>query len=706
MTDGITVQVALRIRPLVESETIRGCRKCLQTIPNENQVQVIGSDKAFTYNYVFDEASNQIEFYEQAVKRMVCKLFKGYNVTILAYGQTGSGKTHSMGTSYDGTGEMGVIPRAILDIFNYIENNSNTHDFRVTVSFMELYQENLYDLLSCKSREQNIIDIREDTKGIKMPGLTEKLVTSVSETTQCLIDGSAGRATGATAMNAQSSRSHAIFTITVYMTNKNDEDSATTSKFHLVDLAGSERSKKTKATGERFKEGVNINKGLLALGNVISALGDETQKGFISYRDSKLTRLLQDSLGGNSMTLMIACVSPADYNYEETLSTLRYADRARKIKNKPIVNQDPKAAEIARLNQQIHQLRLQLIGERCEISSEEVIILKEENKNLLCKNRELNSALSQALADNTAMFERQLLTQAANERLKKKLLELQETCNVTLSNITFNLDKSSECPGHLKDQIDKLQSMKNMILDLHSEQQKTEEEILNHEYHSQPKTPNFHGNFSETDLDEKQETHTKEQLNLNKELKELNKQLTLKEQLASQIQSNSNHMVDYVAMSENETKIVALEKEREELMQQLKNARSTDISSKLSEQRRKRVKELEVQIGELTKKVTEQARLIKLKEKDEQKIKQLNQEIQVMKTNKVKLIKTMQAEEQRFRAWKQQRERDLMKLKDQDRKRQNQIVKMETMHHKQQIVLKRKVEEAIAINKRLKVNKL
>lgn len=121
-----------------------------------------------------------------------------------------------------------------------------------------------------------------------------------------------------------------------------------TAKFHLVDLAGSERSKKTQATGERFKEGIDINKGLLALGNVISALGEEGPRGFISYRDSKLTRLLQDSLGGNSITLMIACVSPADYNLDETMSTLRYADRARRIKNKPVINQDARAAELAK----------------------------------------------------------------------------------------------------------------------------------------------------------------------------------------------------------------------------------------------------------------------------------------------------------------------------------------------------------------------
>merc|ERR1719411_597505 len=165
-------------------------------------------------------------------------------------------------------------------------------------------------------------------------------------------------------MNAHSSRSHAIFTLTVISNPKNLPSAKTSAKFHMVDLAGSERQKKTKAKGDRLKEGININMGLLSLGNVISALGEENRgaNSHIPYRDSKLTRLLQDSLGGNSHTLMIACVSPADSNLEETISTLRYADRARKIKNKPIVNKDPRNEELSRLRNQVQQLQMQLLG--------------------------------------------------------------------------------------------------------------------------------------------------------------------------------------------------------------------------------------------------------------------------------------------------------------------------------------------------------
>lgn len=213
------------------------------------------------------------------------------------------------------------------------------------------------------------------------------------------------RVVGGTAMNDQSSRSHAIFTISLEQIQTNPDEmplpttttltgtgnsSMIKSKFHLVDLAGSERQSKTKAEGLRLKEGININLGLLALGNVISVLGEESgPPRHVPYRESKLTRLLQDSLGGNSHTVMIACVSPADSNMEETLNTLRYADRARKIKNKPIVNVDPQAAELVLLRQHVQQLKAQLFQlggggsiENREAISSDMDSLREENEKL------------------------------------------------------------------------------------------------------------------------------------------------------------------------------------------------------------------------------------------------------------------------------------------------------------------------------------
>ncbi|CAG8659243.1 1546_t:CDS:2, partial [Paraglomus occultum] len=274
---------------------------------------------------------------------------------------------------------QGIIPRAMNTLFNYINSAQfRSRKFQMKVSFIEIYNEELIDLLAEgdeDSRPQVVI--REDSKGnILYSGVHEIRVNSVEEVMGHLARGSLVRQTGATDMNAQSSRSHAIFSVTLSqqkLISPTSPQSATrpstptrigtssragsrmskrfddgdwvqlTSKFHFVDLAGSERLKRTSAIGDRVKEGISINSGLLALGNVISALGDPNKAKHtthIPYRDSKLTRLLQDSLGGNAQTLMIACVSPAEYNLAETINTLKYANRARNIKNNAVVNQE------------------------------------------------------------------------------------------------------------------------------------------------------------------------------------------------------------------------------------------------------------------------------------------------------------------------------------------------------------------------------
>ncbi|XP_055461045.1 chromosome-associated kinesin KIF4A [Psammomys obesus] len=361
---GIPVRVALRCRPLVSKEISEGCQTCLSFVPGEPQV-VVGTDKSFTYDFVFDPSTEQEEVFNTAVAPLIKDIFKGYNATVLAYGQTGSGKTYSMGGAYSAEQEhestIGVIPRVIQLLFKEI-NKKNDFTFSLKVSYLEIYNEEVLDLL-CLSREKaSQINIREDPKeGIKIVGLTEKTVLVAADLVSCLEQGNNSRSVASTAMNSQSSRSHAIFTISIEQRKKNDKNNSFRSKLHLVDLAGSERQKKTKAEGDRLREGININRGLLCLGNVISALGDDKKGNFVPYRDSKLTRLLQDSLGGNSHTLMIACVSPADSNLEETLNTLRYADRARKIKNKPIVNIDPQAAELNHLKKQVQQLQVLLL---------------------------------------------------------------------------------------------------------------------------------------------------------------------------------------------------------------------------------------------------------------------------------------------------------------------------------------------------------
>ncbi|CAG8554395.1 7724_t:CDS:2 [Dentiscutata erythropus] len=369
--ENSTVQVApfinaLRIKPLTADDLVnlpsRFQRNVLSTTEfAPNQVIVHGEKKqTWTFDKVFGPESSQKDIYEQTVKSMVDKFLEGFNVTILAYGQTSSGKTYTMGTSneYSQLSETkGIIPRSMATLFSYVNSTQfKSRKFVIKVSFVEIYNEDLIDLLAEGDYESRpSVTIREDSKGNMIwSGLQEIKVNSIEEVMRHLMSGSMNRQVGATEMNSQSSRSHAIFSVTLsqqkfvtdFRTKKNEEEGdwvTVTSKFHFVDLAGSERLKRTSATGDRVKEGISINSGLLALGNVISALGDPAKAKntmHIPYRDSKLTRLLQDSLGGNAKTLMIACVSPVEYNINETISTLKYANRARNIKNTAIVNQE------------------------------------------------------------------------------------------------------------------------------------------------------------------------------------------------------------------------------------------------------------------------------------------------------------------------------------------------------------------------------
>ncbi|KAI9336156.1 P-loop containing nucleoside triphosphate hydrolase protein, partial [Obelidium mucronatum] len=323
--------------------------------------------KVFTFDYAFDAFSSQEHVFE-AVVPLVHRFVDGFNATVLAYGQTGSGKTWTMGTGLELMPDQlrGIVPRAIDLIFQTISDKSAA-DCSLAVSFLELYNEELVDLLnpvikhsrpntassshsnnpgSSQSNNPNAPNIREDAHGhIVWSNVREEPVTCPQDLVSCLQRGSLCRSTGSTDMNAASSRSHAIFTIILKQKEKQSLPQTyrtITSKFHFVDLAGSERLKRTNAEGDRKKEGISINQGLLALGNCISALGDESRRpgAHIPYRDSKLTRMLQDSLGGNSQTLMIACVSPSESSYGETVSTLTYANRARNIKNKSEVVQE------------------------------------------------------------------------------------------------------------------------------------------------------------------------------------------------------------------------------------------------------------------------------------------------------------------------------------------------------------------------------
>lgn len=416
----LNVKVAVRCRPMSSKEVSRGCVSIVQ-VSNGNAIHIDSpGDKAggskqdakdFTFDFCYDDSSTQRQVYRDLGLPMVTKALDGFNGTIFAYGQTGSGKTHSMmGYTAEGDSkepleekddQRGIVPQLNEDLWARLNEkvkeavakadktkeeliaanaaegkpadaNASTVTIKtmVTVSFLEVYNEEIKDLLNPKDIKLNIRESAE--KGIFVEGLAELIVKDNNDLLRLIYQGNAVRRVAATQMNAQSSRSHSVFTIKIdYRTLEQlpgglTKELTVKAKLNLVDLAGSERANKTGASGSTLKEGANINLSLMALGNVINALSEGSKKGakkVIPYRDSKLTRLLQESLGGNSATLMIAAISPADYNFQETLGTLKYANRAKSIENAVSRNEDSNEKMIRELQEQIEALKMKLQNE-------------------------------------------------------------------------------------------------------------------------------------------------------------------------------------------------------------------------------------------------------------------------------------------------------------------------------------------------------
>ncbi|XP_044783421.2 kinesin-like protein KIF13A isoform X4 [Bubalus bubalis] len=380
------VKVAVRVRPLNRRELelntkcvveMEGNQTVLHPPPSNTKQGERKPPKVFAFDYCFwsmDE-SNTTKYAGQEVvfkclgEGILEKAFQGYNACIFAYGQTGSGKSFSMMGNAE---QRGLIPRLCCALFQRISLEQNeSQTFKVEVSYMEIYNEKVRDLLDPKGSRQSLKVREHKVLGPYVDGLSQLAVTSFEDIESLMSEGNKSRTVAATNMNEESSRSHAVFNIVITQTlfdlqsGVSDQNSGEkVSKVSLVDLAGSERVSKTGAAGERLKEGSNINKSLTTLGLVISSLADQAAgKGknkFVPYRDSVLTWLLKDNLGGNSQTSMIATISPAADNYEETLSTLRYADRAKRIVNHAVVNEDPNAKVIRELREEVEKLKEQL----------------------------------------------------------------------------------------------------------------------------------------------------------------------------------------------------------------------------------------------------------------------------------------------------------------------------------------------------------
>ncbi|XP_066532682.1 kinesin-like protein KIF3C isoform X1 [Hoplias malabaricus] len=366
---GEAVRVVVRCRPLNRREETAGLQSIVSVDPRLGRVALRNPGrplvdeplKTFTFDAAYDGACRQSELYDETVRPLVSSVLEGFNGTVFAYGQTGTGKTYTMQGAWTEPERRGIIPNAFEHIFTHISRSHN-QQYLVRASYLEIYQEEIRDLLAEPKEQGRKLELKENPEsGVYVRDLSSFVTKNVKEIEQVMNAGNRARSVGFTNMNEHSSRSHAIFSITVECGQPGPDGRMhiRVGKLNLVDLAGSERQAKTGVRGERLKEAAKINLSLSALGNVISALVDG-RSSHVPYRDSKLTRLLRDSLGGNAKTIMVATLGPSSCSYEETLTTLRYASRAKNIKNVPRVNEDPKDALLREFQQEIARLKAQL----------------------------------------------------------------------------------------------------------------------------------------------------------------------------------------------------------------------------------------------------------------------------------------------------------------------------------------------------------
>ncbi|XWS21231.1 hypothetical protein CRYUN_Cryun30bG0037700 [Craigia yunnanensis] len=656
-SEDCCVKVAVHVRPLIADEKLQGCRDCVTVIPGKPQVQI--GTHSFTFDHVYGSTgSPSASMFEECIVPLVDGLFQGYNATVLAYGQTGSGKTYTMGTSFKDGFQTGIIPQVMNALFGKIESLKHQMEFQLHVSFIEILKEEVRDLLdptslnksdtaSLHTGKVNIpgkppIQIRESSNGvITLAGSTEVSVSTLKEMAACLERGSLSRATGSTNMNNQSSRSHAIFTITLEQMCKlnpisgdgspNDimSEEYLCAKLHLVDLAGSERAKRTGSDGMRFKEGVHINKGLLALGN--------------------------DSLGGNSRTVMIACISPADINAEETLNTLKYANRAHNIQNKPVVNRDPMSNEMLKMRQKLEYLQAELCARG---GSDEIQVLKE----------------------------RIAWLEAANEDLCRELHQYRSRCTI-VEQCETDAQDGSPCSV-------KSDGLKRNLHSIESSDYQMGETMIA-------------GDSREIDEETAKEwEHTLLQNTMDKELHELNRHLEEKESEMKLFGGNTvalkKHFGKKIQELEDEKR--AVQQERDCLLAEIENLStgSDGQAQKLQDIHAHKLKSLEVQILDLKKNQENQVQLLKQKQKSDEAAKQLHDEIQFIKAQKVQLQHKIKQEAEQFHQWKASREKELLQLRKEGRRNEYERHKLQALNQRQKMVLQRKTEEATMATKRLK----
>lgn len=444
------IKVVVRCRPMSQDEIKDGYHQVVQVDSRKAVVNLFknpddSEPKTFPFNSAYPDNVTQQFIYDDCARPIVDAVLEGFNGTIFAYGQTGTGKTYTMEGEVTSEEDKGIILHAFDHIFAHISQVKD-REFLVYASYLQIYMEDVYDLLADPNKKLHVRNIDND---VKVVGLSSHIVKSPKETTDLLVAGKNNRVVAATSMNKGSSRSHSVFTVIVEQ--HSEERGTRMGKLHLVDLAGSERLSKTQAEGLTAIQGAKINRSLLELGNVISAL--VTGKKHISYRNSKLTQILQDSLGGNSKTVMIATLGPASKNYEETNSTLLYATRARDIKNSPKINEDPKDALLGQLRDKIAELKRQLAEQQANggmpvMDNSEMKEIEERHRKqveeLMAKKNITEEERKKMKESLESEYEKQKQISEENEKLKSKIEQMQKSVLIGGENLVSKAKMQEE----------------------------------------------------------------------------------------------------------------------------------------------------------------------------------------------------------------------------------------------------------------------
>ncbi|XP_072230004.1 kinesin-like protein KIF19 [Leuresthes tenuis] len=439
--------VALRIRPLSDAEQEEGATIVAHRVddqmvvlmdPMEDPDDILRAnrsrEKTYMFDVAFDFSASQEEVYRSTTKELIEGLISGYNATVFAYGPTGCGKTYTMlGTDK----EPGIYVRTLNDLFRAIEETSDDMLYSVSMSYLEIYNEMIRDLLNPSS---GFLDLREDSKGvIQVAGITEVSTINAQEIMELLMKGNKQRTQEPTAANQTSSRSHAVLQVAVKQQSRCRDvlQEVRFARLFMIDLAGSERAAQTQNRGQRLKEGAHINRSLLALGNCINALSDKNGNKYVNYRDSKLTRLLKDSLGGNSRTVMIAHISPASMAFEESRNTLTYADRAKSIRTRVKKNLINVSYHIAQYTNIISDLRCEIQRLKKMIEDQTSRQLNSDRADIRNVQAEVQAHSSQQSRAEMDQLKEQLLDAFRQQmEIRKSLMELEN------SNMEIQIDTS------------------------------------------------------------------------------------------------------------------------------------------------------------------------------------------------------------------------------------------------------------------------